>query len=80
VRFVATVPRVGQRTGVKDDAHRLSRYLSGAMRQSAQGRCTGPGWPQAGRGLCGGPEAGRVKGVYDARVATVRMTSSHRDA
>lgn len=45
VRFVATAPRVGQRTGIKDDAHRLFRYLSGAMRQSAQGRCTGPGWP-----------------------------------
>ena len=32
VRFVATVTRVGQRTGIKDDAHRLFRYLSGAMR------------------------------------------------
>ena len=32
VRFVATVPWVGQRTSIKDDAHRLFRYLSGAMR------------------------------------------------
>jgi len=45
MRLVATVARVGQRTGIKYDAHRWFRYLSEAMQQSAKGRCIGAGWP-----------------------------------